>query len=314
MKRMLTASDIHLNFIGKELRLKFIQTINDAKPDVVLITGDISESEKIVNHLDEFRIHCEAPVYFVLGNHCYYGAGVDKLRAEITEFSNESDVVYLTTQTASIDLGYGVGLVGVDAWGDGHYGDPYTRQLVMADWHLIKDLRPFKDNRDILLTKLAELARRDADLARTLLRKALDKFNEVVFMTHVPLWPEAALHKGKLSEPAWAPWFICKAVGDVVLELAKEYPTKTIHVLSGHTHSPSYFRAANNVYARTAGAEYYYPAINRVFTIDNRDLECDNCGTESKTGFGWVNNGAVNFCSEICAADFGYNRDELVYL
>lgn len=310
--RIVHLSDIHLNFLGPQARQAFYDVVNHTFCDAIVITGDISEGHLIDEHLDEFNIFLNAPVYYTLGNHDYYSTSYTKLRDLATSYSKDSEIVYLTTNPNPVDLGHGIGLVGVDGWGDGHYGKPYNNRLVMSDWMLIKDLIPFRDDRDSLISKLADFARIDADLARTHLRLALSQFDEVIMATHVPPWPESALYHGKPSDPNFAPWFICKAVGDAILEVAAEHPTKTIHVLSGHVHSPSYYRAAPNVHATTAGAEYSNPQITRIFTLDDRELSCEECAITSKSGFGWVTSPpSIYFCSEECGVKFGYNTREL---
>ena len=314
MKRYAWITDPHLNFLSSQQRLDFISEVQDCGVDGVFMTGDISEGHELINHLQEWNLNFGSKLWFILGNHDFYNTGVDALREKLHPYCVNiwDKLYYLSEHIFPVSLGHGVGLVGMDGWGDGHYGDPYNTRLLMSDWMLIKDLIPFRDDRDLLLSKLQDLARVDANLARESLRMALEDYDEVVFLTHVPPWPESALYKGKRSDPNFAPWFINKTMGDMLLDVAHTYPDKTIHVLSGHVHSPSYFRVTKNMYARTSGAVYNDPKVTRIFTIDDRDLECEECRAKTKSGFGWVAAPpSVYFCSEYCGIAFGYNIKDL---
>ena len=66
-------SDIHLGSTSKGFLERVIKKTNSAKPDIVLITGDLIESW---HHLDEGALEVlnkiEAPTYFSIGNHEQY--------------------------------------------------------------------------------------------------------------------------------------------------------------------------------------------------------------------------------------------------
>ena len=76
-------SDIHLGVSIDKKRLKrYVEMINAEKPDLVLIAGDVidrSIAPVISQQMDEeFRsIHAPMGIYAVLGNHEYFGEGVE---------------------------------------------------------------------------------------------------------------------------------------------------------------------------------------------------------------------------------------------
>jgi uncharacterized protein len=74
-------SDVHLGLIIHERRLTaFVNKINEQKPDVILIGGDLlDESVEGLDHMPEILAGLKAPggIYAVLGNHEFY-AGHEK--------------------------------------------------------------------------------------------------------------------------------------------------------------------------------------------------------------------------------------------
>ena len=71
-------TDIHLNFL-RPLALKaFYDQVAAEEPQVLLVTGDIGESDSVVRFVSELgRL---APIYFVLGNHDYYRSSIAAVR------------------------------------------------------------------------------------------------------------------------------------------------------------------------------------------------------------------------------------------
>ena len=77
--RITIASDLHIGYIiGREKTMEYVNLINEQRPDIVLLCGDIFDrSMDIVerNNISEILRQINAPlgVYAVLGNHEYYG-------------------------------------------------------------------------------------------------------------------------------------------------------------------------------------------------------------------------------------------------
>lgn len=66
-------TDIHLEFLQDHEAISFVEKIAGQKFDGLFMTGDISTAERLEFHLRLFGERCRTPVYFVLGNHDYYG-------------------------------------------------------------------------------------------------------------------------------------------------------------------------------------------------------------------------------------------------
>ena len=76
-------SDIHLNFLEHDERESFYGTILEKTPGCVLISGDIAEAKSVAEILTEMSEYLSLPIYFVLGNHDYYFAGIEVVTAKI---------------------------------------------------------------------------------------------------------------------------------------------------------------------------------------------------------------------------------------
>ncbi len=88
--RLAVASDIHLGTIISKVRLKrIVEKINDLKPDLVLLPGDVIDEDirpVIKNNLGEIlrQIRSVYGVFAITGNHEYIG-GVDKAKKYLAE-------------------------------------------------------------------------------------------------------------------------------------------------------------------------------------------------------------------------------------
>ncbi len=74
--KIVQLSDIHIgNIIKKDFVQRMVQKVNDLKPDLIVITGDLvdAEIETIKEDLEPLKnLRSKHGTYFVLGNHEYY--------------------------------------------------------------------------------------------------------------------------------------------------------------------------------------------------------------------------------------------------
>ena len=73
------------------------------------------------------------------------------------------------------------------------------------------------------------------------------------------------MHSKGDTYPVFLPHFSCQAVGDVLLELAADYPKVDFTVLCGHTHGGGMVHIKDNLLVLTGRAEYGQPAIQKLF-------------------------------------------------
>jgi Icc protein len=263
MARVAWLTDLHLNFLSGDAVDRFLARVAATRADSFIISGDIAESQNVDEYLEWIVSRLGGPVYFVLGNHDFYNGSIAQVRQRVTELcQRDSRLVWLNT-AQPIELAPHVGLVGHDGWADARLGD-YERSLVMMnDYRLIAEFASMsKEARWPLLKAEADAA---ADHIRRVLPLALARFPRVVLATHVPPFREACWHEGQISDDEWLPHFTSKAMGDALLEIMSDHPTRELTVLCGHTHGRGEARPAPNILVLTGGAEYGSPAIERVF-------------------------------------------------
>ena len=265
MKRIVWSTDIHLNFLDQAALDDYIGRLADACPDVVLISGDIAESTDILEYLSVLDDRLDCVICFVLGNHDFYRGSISQVRRDVGRLCDQREKLVYLTGAPCFEISDRVGLVGHDGWGDARFGD-YERSLVMLNDYLLIDEFIGLDQRERrpVLNALGDSA---AAAVRQSLWPALDQYEHVFFLTHVPPLREACWHNGRISDDQWAPHFTCKAVGDVLLEAAQEFPHRELTVLCGHTHSPGQHCPQPRVNIITGGAEYGFPTINQVFRV-----------------------------------------------
>ena len=256
-------TDIHMNFLNATGLSSFLDNLKKADVNTILIGGDIAESFNIVAYLEEMEKFLKIPIYFVLGNHDYYHSSIDDTRKRISDFSRESEYSFWLPESGTIQLDSNTALIGHGSWADTRFGDYLNSFVELNDYYEIKELSGLsKLERKTVMMELAEQA---ATFTRQHLSKALDKYDHVYFLTHVPPFRESSWHKGKISDDYWLPHFSCKVVGDVMLEIMQQYPDRKLTVLCGHTHSSGEAYPLPNITVYTGHAEYGVPEIQKIF-------------------------------------------------
>ncbi|MCA9476638.1 MAG: hypothetical protein KC563_12660, partial [Nitrospira sp.] len=84
----------------------------------------------------------------------------------------------------------------------------------------------------------------------------------------VPPFKEACWYEGKTGNNDWLPYFTCKAVGEVLLEMAQRHASCQVIVLCGHTHHAGSVQILPNLKVLTGSAEYGQPRIEHIFQIE----------------------------------------------
>lgn len=264
--RLAWLTDIHLNFLLAEQSLEFLRFVRSADPNALLISGDIGEAHNLSRYLELIDDEIGRPIYFVLGNHDFYHGSIVAVRASVAQLcERRPHLHYLSQCNEPLELTPSMAIVGHDGWADGRIGD-YERSIVqMSDWQLIAEfIGHGKLERWSILQALADEA---AAHLRRVLPPALDKYQTVLVLTHVPPVREACWHQGQLSDDQWAPHFTCKAVGDVLVDLAQRYPHREIEVYCGHTHGAGKCRPLRNLVIHTGSAEYGCPQIQSLLEL-----------------------------------------------
>ena len=267
-KRVAWMTDIHVNFLNEERVRAFHEQITAASPEVVLIGGDIAEADTLVHDLIAMHEAIDVPIYFVLGNHDYYRGSIEGVRQSMRQLTASSPGLQWLPACGPVKLGEDVALVGHGGWGDARLGnfDRSDVKSFLSDHALIRELRRI-DLTDVeLKSKLMGLG----DDAAGSLRKALtgvSAYRKIIVLTHVPPFRESCWHEGAISNDDWLPHFTCKAVGDVLHDVATSNPGQEFLVLCGHTHSGGDTKILPNLEVRTGAADYGRPDIQDVIEV-----------------------------------------------
>ena len=270
MKRIAWLTDIHLNVLPQNNIEKFCRTIaagNAAySPDVVVISGDIAEAASVAADLEAMAACLRLPIYFVLGNHDFYGSSIANTCEHIRQTCRQSRYLRWLSGREVYELTPTVGLVGDGLWADGRSGDYQKSELLLNDYFLIEDLA--KLNKQERWEKLKALGDAAAQRCREILPKALAKYRQVFFISHVPPFRQACFYLGKPSDGADLAHFCCQAAGEVLRDIMTQHPQHQLIVLSGHTHECADVEILPNLRVLVGSAEYGDPVVQYLFEIE----------------------------------------------
>ncbi len=257
-------TDIHLNFLKSKPLDAFLQGLYREEADCFFISEDIGEADSVVGYLAQMAAVLKRPVYFVLGNHDYYGGSIEEVRGRVADLKKTEHLIWLN-KVDFISLTKETALVGHDSWADGRLGDFERSSVELNDFRFIDELKTW-DHADRLkvMQKLSDEA---AEHLKRVLPMALKEHRRIIVMNHVPPFKEACWHEGQLSGDDWLPFFSCKAVGDVLKDVMERHTDAEMTVLCGHTHGAGECQVLPNLRAVTGGAEYGFPQIQQVLEI-----------------------------------------------
>ena len=269
--RLAWLTDIHLNFVDDSGRRRFLESVRE-EADAVAVCGDIGESHDLAKYLRELEEIIQKPIYFVLGNHDFYRGSIAKTRLEVAEITRQSKFLTYLTAMRVLELTPNTAIIGHDGWPDGRLGDYENTEVILNDHLLIAEISKWfegfeLDKRGLSKTMVA-LADEAAQHFRDVLNEAASRYSNIVAITHVPPFREAALYQGKVSGDDFLPYFACKIVGDVLREVMQANPQSHLLVLCGHTHDRAELQVLDNLCVLTGEARYKKPVIQQVLEIE----------------------------------------------
>lgn len=244
--RILWLTDLHLDRATERDRKGLFRQLRNDEADAAIITGDISEGKALTIHLCELgRALAPRPVYFVLGNHDFYGASfaeVDRAVAMVT--AGQRNLRHLG-RGEIIPLAQDKALIGHRGWPDGRAGVGDRSGVVNQDRQMIADLRGVSNR--AAFDRMRELGRVSAAYFRSVLPYALKCYQHVLVATHAPVVEQAALYNGRRCGGDFLPHFVNTSAGGVLVGIARHHPKSRLTVLCGHTHSAARVRGAENL-------------------------------------------------------------------
>ena len=275
MKRIGWATDTHLNFIKKNDKAftRLVSDITDAQVEALLLCGDTAEAESLEDNLCQLQASIGIPIYFVLGNHDYYGSSITATRALALRIDiNHSDLYWLPAAgNGFIELSPEVAMLGVGGWGDARLGTPESSSVMLSDFWYISELHQSMLTKTLHNTLRRE-GDREADLLTRFIKQSGSSYKVRLIVTHVPPFREACWHERKISNDNWLPYFSCDAAGRVLRAEAGETPNIKTIVFCGHTHGWGYASILPNLTVVTGGSTYGRPRLQGVIELENKEL------------------------------------------
>jgi predicted MPP superfamily phosphohydrolase len=268
--KLVWLTDIHLNFISPDERHAFYETVISASPDAIILTGDIAESASVTSILNEMNQALSRPIYFVLGNHDFYKSSYGAVKKNVSALSDQVENLTWLTVSGPRELKPGVVLLGQDGWADGRYGDYFNSNIRVNDCRFIEEYAAADlIGQKALLDVMQTFADRDAHALRENIQSAVGQYQptNIIVLTHVPPFKAVSMHQGHPTGDDFLPFFVSKATGDALQEMAAAYPNVNFQVYAGHTHSKGSGQILDNLYVNVGGAVYRKPAIADVLVV-----------------------------------------------
>jgi predicted MPP superfamily phosphohydrolase len=257
------ASDIHLNMLSENAAKIFGECIHkETGADKLIISGDITESHSLIRTLKDLRDGFGGTIYFVLGNHDYWGSGIERTRKLVKrEFGKSKRLVWLDSNDA-INLN-GTAILGSGGIYDVRLGLGTRSSFELRDFILIDEFG------HISTEDIAQIARSFADKwaeeSREKLQRAALSYDRILFVTHVPPFPGASWYQRAPSSQQSLPFYTNYALGNVLADVASAHPKVQFLVLCGHTHSGGTYDHFDNLRIIAAKAVYRLPDVYKVF-------------------------------------------------
>jgi predicted MPP superfamily phosphohydrolase len=265
-------TDIHLDHLTQPALMKYAQSLKDSRVDGLFLTGDISNSNKLLEHLGFIEAAFRRPIYYVLGNHDYYGGNIFEVRRQVHAVNSVSEHLRWLNDLSYIPLTASTAVVGHDGWYDALYGDAPGSPVVLNDWrHIGEFYRATEGNltrKDRIIDESRKLAHEAVTHLHNGIKGAVRYHNNIIILTHVPPFAEAHIYNNRQGDKDYLPWFTSKMCGDMLRSAAKAFPKARFTVLSGHTHGA--YRGTPfepNLEVMVGGAEYGQPRILDVLQV-----------------------------------------------
>lgn len=256
-------TDIHLDFVP-DGGTSLWGEVAAAHPDAVLLTGDIAVAATLRRTLEEAADVIKKPIYFVLGNHDFYGSTINAVRENMRQMTRTSPYLRWLPAAGVVTLGEGLALVGHDGWADARLGDVQGSKIELNDWSMIGDLTGLSPSDRIQL--LRQLGDEAAQYLRKVLVQKASAHEQIIVLSHPPPLAMACRYYGFRSPDVWLPHLACAAAGEVLLDVADSFSQCRFTVLCGHTHGRALVRARPNLEVRCGSATYRKPKLQRLVT------------------------------------------------
>jgi predicted phosphohydrolase len=204
-------------------------------------------------------------VYFVLGNHDFYGSSfeaVDRIAAACC--AKHSNLLHLG-HGEIIPLGSSSALIGHRGWADGRAYTGKRTSCRFPDQDGIRDLR-YRSTYPAF-RKMEKLGRASGDYFRRVLPYAMTSYNHIVIATHFPPFACAARFDNRPCKAHELAHYVNASAGGVIQRIGEFFPKSRMTVLSGHTHHAATACISPNLEIRVGAARRGDPKITEIFEV-----------------------------------------------
>jgi len=254
-------TDSHLGEASETQVERLLSMIRSCKPAGILISGDIASAQTVRHHLTAIANAASASIYFVLGNHDYYGASIKDVRRMLKEACVADSRLHFLTFSDTVEIGPQLCLIGHDGWADGRCGNYFSSKVSLNDQYYIQDLMGLNSlQRFKVLNSLADDSK---EHILSQVKRAAQRYRQILILTHIPPFRGAARYKNVVANDDWAPFFVNQVLGDALAKVALKLPQNQFVVLCGHAHSPSYIKISDNLHVFTGEAKTGDPKIQQ---------------------------------------------------
>jgi Icc protein len=257
----LWASDLHLDHLGGRQYQDFIFKLKNLcklEDKVLLCTGDTSVGPRVERDHAKIADACNGNLFlYVLGNHDRWNSSFKETNKNLSLLHNEISNARFLDIIDYVKLDDETFVVGDSGWYDGRNGNQQQIDILMNDWWVIKEFHGYEPRQLSAAIADACAKKLEAKLHNVIIAGA----KQLIVLTHVPPYADAARYLGKPTDDSGLPWFSCKCIGEVIDKLSDNNPEVKFEVLCGHTHEAFVYKRKNNVNVQVAGAHYGNPKI-----------------------------------------------------
>ena len=268
--RLVWTTDLHLNSVPTHAWEQWVRKTLALKADGLIITGDIAEGDDVVPQLQRIVRETKMPVYFVLGNHDFYGSSFQATRKSVIHACRDFRQLHYLTDLSALRVSTGTYLLGEDGWADGTVGNYEESTVRLSDFQQIADFKAFSPF--AWKQQLQDIGSDSAKRLRTKLEQLPTDTHQVLILTHVPPFREACWYEGKIADDNWAPFFVAGQVGKVLMDFSQMRPDCKTTVLCGHTHHAGIAKMTANLHVYTGAAIPGYPNVQATITVAPDEL------------------------------------------
>jgi predicted phosphohydrolase len=253
MKKYLFLTDLHLDMVGIFDKINFIRRVKNINPHGIFITGDICNGFSLIRTLKLLSFLLPYPIYFVNGNHHYYGSSFSKIHDELKSLCSRTWNLKWLTEESLIELNKDTCLIGIDGWNDGLLGvSKYLKYSI--DFLLIKDFKKLSS-----IYKKVDLCNKWAERSAILLEKKLTealKYKNIFILTHYPPFREATNDDNKILKDFWLSFNINSTLG-LMIKKVMENKSNNLTIFCGHTHVAKTVKITENITCEVGASHYF---------------------------------------------------------